>query len=290
MRNDTLRHALALLVTALLGAPLAHASELHLYGILCNIGSGGSTGPLLCGDTAVGGEVPGNPFGGTVLSSDFKNTVGGVSQTVGAGAEGLAAQAFAGADFGHLRVLAAAQNPIGTPDDIFFRANAVARAQAQMIDRALVDGPAGAIAARATLDVTSSFAGFGDLRIGYFLSSSRQGALVNFQTNRFTAFADPVHQEFNFTVEDGEELFLRMFLDAGASAGTENGKTPFSSSLVDASHSARLRIELLTPGATLTAASGHDYAVAPVPLPAAGVLMGPMLLGLLWRRRRAAGC
>jgi len=289
MYKNARHHAFAFVVMALLSAPLANASELHLFGLLCNTGSGGSPDPSLCGDTATGGEVPGNEFGGTVLSADFKNTVGGVSETVGAGAQGLAAHAFAGADFGHLRVLAAAQNPIGTPDDIAFHANSVARAQAQMVDRALVDGPAGPIEARVTLDVNGSFGGFGEVRIGFFLASSLQGSLVNFQTSRFVGFASAIDQHFDFTVVDGEELFLRMFLDASASAPTSNGKTPHASSLADASHSALLRIELLTPGATLTAASDHDYSVAPVPLPAAGVLMGPLAVLTLYRRRRGAG-
>lgn len=286
MRNDSLRRSLIILLAALLGAPLANASELHLFGLLCNTGSGGSPDPSLCGDTAVGGEVPGNPFGGTVLSPDFKNTAGGVSETFGAGAEGLSAQAYAGAGFGHLQVLASAHNPIGTPDDINFHANAVARSQAQMVDRAVVDGPAGSIAARISLDVAGSFGGSGDLRIGFFLSSSLQGTLVNLETSRFVGFADAIDRDFDFTVVDGEELFLRMFLDASASAPTSNGKTPFASSFVDASHSALLHIELLTPGATLTAASGHVYSVAPVPLPPAGLLMGPLTLATLYVRRR----
>lgn len=287
MRKLTVLPTFTLLCSALFCSPMASASSLDLYGLLCNIGSGGSTAFSLCGDTAVGGEVPGNIFGGTVKSPDFKNTVGGASETFGAGAQGLSAQAFAAASFGHLRVLTLANNPIGDAPDIFFRANSVARAQTQMVDSAIVDGLTGPIQGRVSLDVTGSFAGNGDLRIGLFLFSSLQGSLINFQTSRFTGFSSPIDQDFNFTVVDGEQLFFRMFMDAGAFAATSNGKTPVSTSFVDARNSAILQIQLFTPGASLISASGHDYSVAPVPVPGVGLLMGPLSLATLYLCRRA---
>lgn len=290
MRKASKLHLFALFGACLAGTPLAQASSLDFYGLLCNTGSGGAIEISLCGDTAVGGEVPGNPFGGTQKSADFKNTVGGASETFGAGGEGLAAQAFAGADFGHLRVMTKALNPIGDKDDINFRANTVARAQTQMKDIATVDGPAGPIQARLSLDVTGAFAGNGDLRVGLFLFSNLQGQLINFQTNRFAAFAGAIDRDFDFTVVDGEQLLLRLFMDASASAPTSNGKTPVAVSLVDASHSATLQIQLLTPGASLLSVSGHDYSIAPVPLPATLPLLA-CALGVVGRMtlRRQAG-
>jgi hypothetical protein len=90
---------------------------------------------------------------------------------------------------------------------------------------------------------------------------------------------------------DGAVLNLSGFLAGYLSLRNETDSHAPQTGTLDIWNTATFRIDPVTPGTTFSAASGHDYLAAPVPVPAALPLLLGALPVLAWagRRRTRAG-
>jgi hypothetical protein len=261
-----------------------------------------ASGPMVCGDS----EVAGNSLGPFVVTADpvLTEQSGGpvLVGAVGSGTGGIAATATASGSFGEAHVSASADNgQFNTPAGFGFAAQASGNSIIGVVDGFSITGAA--LDVRITSSIDGIFTGQQTVGGITFPASGSAGiSFVLFQAHNTIpplsadVGVDSTGPSASFSndilLQPGDYLFLWTMVASARSVAGVTSVIP--SQTADASNTGLLFFDVLTPNASLTFLSGHDYsssAAVPsaTPLPAALPLFATGLgaLGLLgWRRKR----
>jgi hypothetical protein len=277
-----MRHLLLALPFALLlpARPVAAAP--------CNTHTTGQA-PFLCGYTFSAASL-GN---GTTSANgpEFFDQAGGVADTTSAGLGGLGGLARVEVDWGVVHAYASSGNGEFLETDLVnAEARTVSRAEGMFAERATVVSSSLPAGTPVTLTVTLAPEG------GFTPGSGGQLDFViandaNFLGTRvakqgvFSAATFFVPEPFDFPAQVGDTLIFSYLLSVDTL--TTNRASPvIPSAIADMEETARLFLDVGTPGAELESTSGHDYRT--VPEPSRAVLLGIAALVLLRRRAPAS--
>jgi hypothetical protein len=245
----------------------------HVNGaIICNI---------TCPETLVSACAP-------LGTCEFQDVVGGgksmASASVGDPDTGFSAAASAQAEIGTLRVSSSAVAPIGI---ITASAGAEWTENVSLHSTTLPPGTEVDVAATLDLHFSKSFMGDAGGYLQFSLSTTDGFVILKFDT------LDPSSDINSFTIKGlqvgfGISLVGTELSFAEASFDAEDPDLE-SSGDIDASDTATIYLDSLTPGVVLVGSSGHDFSTPSNTVPEPGNLatVGPvlLLLGLVFSRR-----
>ena len=281
--------AAVVFVLALCAAPRVSADN-HVsasYGQVCQLYSGVS-----CGFTQVSGEWPTLSYAHTYEGQNIDPALGTFTHALSTLTIDAGPSAFHVTALGLFDFVDSAQWAL--PDDVTY-----ANANADLIGTDRIHFHSGSLApgtplsfvVHSTLDsiVSGGCNNFGSANVYFALFTNHSilkhdGCGVGSDhMSATTTFASVVDGQF--------DLESRLIVSAGSGVTGQDvlGVTSLHvSHQADAAHTATLWIEVLTPGVTFTSDSGASYA-APVPEPAAALLLGLGVAVLLAVLRRSRG-
>jgi PEP-CTERM motif len=271
-------------VLSFLGAPLgpasAGAAACHLHTL--------SEVPFLCGYTFSRASLGGTDS--TLSGTEFFNMDGGVADNTSAGDGGLSGIARVDVDWGVVRAYSHADNGSYTETDLLnAEARDISSGEGAFADAGTLVSPTfppgTPVEITVTMDPAGAFTDGAGAQIDLTLENVgglggvTKQALLNDPSH--SSFVPPPFPLSGFVVGDQLAFTYQVRNDAG----TTNRVSPARvMATADMEHTARLFIDIETPGVTLDTMSGHDYTT--VPEPSETLLLGVAACVLAWRGRR----
>ena len=253
---------------------------------------------VICGAAEGSGEGLGEAYTAGPLplqQSSFANDVGGSFGVAGAGKGGVNSSASGSGTFGEIHLSANADNGLFQSPSFDKWGEAGAIAQIAFGDGGVVYGyPVGTpIIVRLSVSVDGVFAGAADAGLSFMMQDG-QSQLVSLSGIYLTPFDTSYLYTQDFTINSGDALHFYMELYASAATTNKDYSTTYLS-VADVSHTGRMFFDILTPGATFSSYSGHDYgslaappAAAPEPATWAMMILGFGGIAVSLRRGRRA--
>jgi len=250
----------------------------------CTFGAGydyGSNPHVICGGAEGHGGGDGVFFNSSPLPfASFLSGVGGSMGVAGGGARGTSAVASGQGTFGEVHLFSSADNGGFQTIDSNHIGQASAQAEIAFVDGGSIGAVAGLpIDLRLTLSMTGGFTGTADATFDFVLSDNN--VFLGERTAFLYSGQPTVSLTWDLTVFGGDILFFGMDMRAEG-VSTNDGALVFNST-ADVSHTGRLFLDVLTPGADFVSNSGTNYsssASASAPEPGSALLLVCSLLGL----------
>ena len=275
----------SLLVAAFLFAVPSARADVAL--VPCTFGTGFDYGPsphVICGGAEGHGGGDGVFFNSSPLPfASFLSGVGGSMGVAGGGARGSFAVASGQGTYGEVHLFSSADNGGFQTIDTLSPAGAFAQAEIAFIDGGTIGAIAGLpVDIRLTLSMSGGFSGTAEGDFDFILWD---GPLFLGERRAFIYSGQPsVSQTWDLTVQGGDVLFFGM--DMLAQGGSTNNGALVLNSTADVSHTGRVFLDVLTPGAQFISNSGTNYSSsASAPEPGSVLLLAGSLVALARMRR-----